>query len=148
MENKYYTPKIEEFFVGFEYEAYNSREWFFREASDGWVKMNWEPRQLSNNQGFFNIDGAIQKEWIRVKYLDTTDIESCGWKQQVSIEGKTRFTLSTGTILKDTKENRWELIYYEESKKLQINQGTHWPRFFGDIKNKSELKKLMQQLGI
>lgn len=147
-QEKYYTPTIEEFYVGFEYEALNSNEWLFQESEFGWKNILWEPRLVSQNMFIENIYLAILKKWIRVKYLDKEDIESLGWKFYASKEEFDSYDLSTGDDLKNTKENQWNLRQSKKSNKLYIHQGTNWVRFFGTIKNKSELKRLMLQLGI
>ena len=60
MKDKYYTPTIEEFHVGFEYE--------FKTNGLGFVKT-----EVSETGGFFQGEK-------RVKYLDREDIESLGFK--------------------------------------------------------------------
>ena len=59
MVNKYYVPHIDEFHIGFEYE--------FKEEGDVWVEKNL--KQISD----------LNKERIRVKYLDVDDIVSLGF---------------------------------------------------------------------
>jgi len=66
MEAKYYTPEIEEFHVGFEYESLNN--------NNEWVKSKYG--------GFlpFHPQTYIDKKEFRVKHLDRQDIEEFGWK--------------------------------------------------------------------
>jgi len=63
---KYYTPKIEELHIGFEYEVkLNSGEWVKRELST-LSELNFE-------------DWSVKQNDVRVKYLDIEDIESLGY---------------------------------------------------------------------
>ncbi len=146
--NKYYTPTIDEFYVGFECELRNSSddnnfEWEqFKIATvdDGLISnslMDWS---------FYDSRNAIEDQSIRVKYLDKEDIESLGWKQsRESNCSEIEFIMDLGNRL-----DNLGLIYDEEDQYLRI----HWfgegdiTRFSGTIKNKSELKKLMKQLDI
>ena len=117
---KYYTPKIEEFHVGFEFE----KEW-----EDGsWSKEILEVDELKD----------IEEEMLpitRVKYLDKEDIESLGFS---IFENKTRY--------KKYKKNNYILGHY--GVKTVIIWDVAGELFDGEIKNKSELKKLLKQLKI
>jgi hypothetical protein len=93
-DNKYYVPTLEEFHPGFEFEAYNSNDWFFAEAETGWKKQEWRPQFIAYQQAQ-NILGAIQNGWIRVKYLDKEDIESLGWKFNERVRKADYFNLNT-----------------------------------------------------
>lgn len=135
MEAKYYTPSIEEFHVGFEYE--------FRSTND-----QTEPWQKSVIDDGTQIDditrqiiGGRKVYELRVKYLDREDIESLGF---VKGDGPwwnrpDGYQLSYGDsmvhthamITKSTTPDG-ELDYY----------------FRGFIRNKSELKRILTQVGI
>ena len=88
MENKYYTPELEEFYVGFEY--YTTTHPVSMEEFSPYVKGEFDHNTFERE---FNIDtdssGEIIKigvpSCIKVKYLDTKDIESLGFKQYFSI---------------------------------------------------------------
>jgi len=127
----YYTPSIEEFHVGFEYEYNNGKSW--------------------QNEIFIRGIGFAPNPKLddcRVKYLDKEDIESLGWlfeKQHAGLE-ELQFSKDLGS----TYDNLG-LDYSLDSGYLRIaynglNGDT--TRFSGTIKNKSELKVLMKQLGI
>jgi len=127
MSEKYYTPTIEEFYVGFEYEVkwYNGKEdvWSKRSITDWYQELENESR---------------------VKYLDKEDIESLGWKH---VGGK----MLNGAMQNYAISDRPYILYYAENNKtyLSIDIGYEGTQIFrGAIKNKSELKKLMKQLGI
>lgn len=96
-ENRYYTPNLEEFHVGFEYEVYDyvwsySVQLFKRdqyvvvsEPTPGkkWIKHTYERNQFIDPDGEYKIidylPDYLEDEKIRVKYLDQQDIEELGW---------------------------------------------------------------------
>ena len=65
-EKKYYTPSIEEFHVGFEYEI----------SYDG---ETYQSKVVDDSDELHRIKTAIESLWVRVKHLDREDIESLGW---------------------------------------------------------------------
>ena len=131
MTEKYYTPDITEFHVGFEFEEFEQEQWV-KATSDGSDIYHIDRYQIKDNK-------------IRVKYLDQSDIESLGWSFEKKHPGleQLQFTKDLGGPLDDLC-----LEYDLESHYLRIS----WygdgdvTRFSGTIKNKSELNKLMQQL--
>lgn len=144
MEDKYYTPTIEEFHVGFEYEYLNVDEGF----DDEWRNTRCQPTDLSSlymhitrfkKKGIFH---ALTSGEIRVKYLDKADIESLGF-------GYTDEFLDSCIFYRET----YRLIFDPENQGVVIDDGedyenTPYQYFSGTIKNKSELKVLLKQLGI
>ncbi len=70
--DKYYAPEIEEFHVGFEYE-------WFKPTYNKWSKEKFE-----NTRELYFIERSLRKDFenkfVRVKYLDREDIESCGFE--------------------------------------------------------------------
>lgn len=136
MSELYYTPSIEEFHVGFEYEYKNH---------DGTVKdlsqIEWKKDIVDSLNKLPYIErGLCIKGNTRVKYLDNQDIEELGWKFDLNITTKTnRYCLN--------KEITVKLLHGKEWNKIRIF--SHDIGIFsGTIKNKSELRKLMQQLNI
>jgi hypothetical protein len=135
--NKYYQPTIEEFHVGFECEA----KVLIEEN-----KCEWRPFIIKQpNYEWMNVhtDGEYKTytvpECVRVKYLDREDIESCGWKY--SDEVTYYYTTDISCIrLSLEGKNNYSIYYLDNTNTNCIFQGT--------IKNKSQLKKLMQQLNI
>ena len=121
--SKYYTPKIEEFHVGFECEYQNI---------DNGLWGTFKHPDLNS----LPLEHEI--EFIRVKYLDREDIESLG------------FTVSNNDpYWYDCKNERFWM--YKESPKdryWNISDEQSDISFRGLIKNKSELKKLLIQLSI
>lgn len=89
---------------------------------------------------------------IRVKYLDKEDIESLGWVFKDKCQWDIPFTYSFSDIgigEVDNVKGGWKLIYskYGWCSIIKDCYG-EVSHFRGVIKNKSELKKLMVQLGI
>ncbi|MGH2666060.1 hypothetical protein [Flavobacterium sp.] len=122
--DKYYTPEIEEFHVGFEYENQHDRHHIF----------NWEDKVFKKSSKLSKIKQKLLENKIRVAYLDKENIESLGWIQRdydtYDIEG---YALELN--------NEYHTYIYQTGP----HNGTV---FKGIIKNKSELKRLMQQLKI
>lgn len=129
--NKYYTPTIEEFHVGFEYEYRNH----FGKNAFKWTK------EIFTNQ----INKDLLKTDIRVKYLDSEDFQELN----VSLVGRTsskyvqeHFTLPG----KSVRGENIDLLYNYVSKWMLIYtpSGNY---FAGYVKNKSELKRILKQIG-
>ena len=146
MENKYYTPTIEEFRVGFEYEY------------KCWVKSIeiWEKETYGNSNNFDHHYLDTVEDWCRdsncrVKYLDKQDIEECGFKQLKNYWSEQLYQSKITTI---NETATWYEIDVEEhriliSSYMSNDDDTGSDILFrGTIKNKSELKVLLKQLGI
>lgn len=142
-DNKYYTPQIEEFYVGFEYEY---KEFTFKKEKSGsyeWSKFILDIDTLQITQGEYNIGnpfGGSNSKDFRVKYLDQEDIESLGFQEI----GQEDFYLK-GEI------DNWniEKLYNKDIFSYwRINNKNNCIIMFLEIKNKSELKVLLKQLNI
>jgi len=123
-ENKYYTPEISEFHVGFEYEEDDNNT------------NNWKKELVYTCNDLDYFDDLIREGNIRVKYLDCQDVLELEWRQN---NNPLSFSLNGFDILL-SKNNTWITIYEDK--------GADEYSFRGNIKNKSELKRLMQQLNI
>jgi len=141
MENKYYTPKLEEFHVGFEYEKHDDRLATYRENNyepTNWHKFKYDLKSIRLSQ----LPTHLFEKTIRVKYLDQSDIESLGWvEQQDEVKyfelSNHRLYWFNSTIISIDK------VFKADNNYVSISQ-----IFRGSCKNISELKKLMQQLNI
>lgn len=148
MESNYYTPTIEEFHVGFECEWRRFEE-------------DWHGGKINSSIELY--DAAIEYEAgenqtyeYRVKYLDKEDIESLGWviDKKLCVEDGILpyFVFNKGShelsffCYKDLNK-RLLRIYKIKKDDLDLESSRHL-RFSGTIKNKSELKVLLKQLGI
>ena len=151
MEDKYYVPSIEEFHIGFEFESYREE--------DGWRESKITYPYL----GFINelsLGVYSIPNFIRVKHLDQSDIESfgfnkmdknnwAGWYDYVleSIWGEygyygkcTLHVPRMGDFYK-VYVHRWDLKEYKIDD--LVDMGESKLVFEGTIKNKSELKNLL-----
>ena len=126
--DKYYTPEISEFFVGFEYETSYLQDY------DTWKKEILEEDDAGYFQSIYSGD-AIPTEF-RVKYLDKEDIESLGWKFNTDLYIKNNLTLQ---VHKDSITIKYYDNFNNDSRTLveQIN-----------IKTKDEFITLLKQLRI
>ena len=154
--NKYYTPEIEEFYVGFEIEVYN-------QDSSKWYPYKCTIQTIQEDT--LSVYGAHGLDWMldgedqehpscrtRVKYLDREDIEEVlGVKQLKGDAIELNFQ-----ILQEDSEDFYEVDYdtdileltVELYKEVSENRYDCYTLFIGKIKNKSEFKKLIKQLGI
>lgn len=138
MENKYYTPDILEFHIGFRYEKNNHKEpqWFKR-TCDGYDMGS--VHTMFNRDVFKDKDGNKRypvEESLRVKYLDKADIEELGWKEDVNEDDSSSYNLGN-----------YKLIYFSSDEVIEITNelgDTHFYR----VKNYNQLKSLMQMLEI
>lgn len=124
MVDKYYTPELEEFHVGFEYEMRVENEWFYRNVIPQWD----------------GLKSMIKENSIRVKYLDREDIESFGFKQDHN-HNDVRFGYNDGSARIEHTPYQNRVQIYQWGREEDTVSGI-------TIKNKSELKKLLKQLDI
>ncbi len=136
MESKYYTPTIEEFHVGFEYEVYKPTE---NTSKRNWEKLTFYHGEVdaTYNQTTMLINYKYYEKDIKVKYLDKEDIESLGFIKDSIYSHK----LNQDYYLEYNSEEPIHLDTID----IKDNQNT---LFSGTIKNKSELIKLLKQLNI
>jgi len=134
MENKYYKPTINEFYVGFEYY---------------WYSNNFYSHELFGKlETLEDLESQILNDNIRVKYLNKEDIKSLGWK--IEKVDKLRYKLDFTEVF---SRNKWILVHYTSESifrnKLIIYNNTYTDCIFkGTIKNKSELIKVLKMIGI
>lgn len=153
--NKYYTPEIEEFYIGFEFEKKEivSKNSFLEED---WVNQKCDIQDLFQVLKDYTEDNIFVKEDYRVKYLDQEDIESLGFNNMKRVtvdwyELEKHFEDGWSSygywnfirLLHDRELNRIKIIAYEYRSDNDENL-----LYQGSCKNKSELKKLMKQLNI
>lgn len=149
MEKKYYTPTIEEFHIGFEYEEkehyYNPNT---KENTFEWIKQTVETYETDPGDVVVSLYGiTTNKGDIRVKSLDRDDIESMGCKWEESNEHSDYYTVpgfnGCHTQLQYDRgfENYRIQILDKEGNRMQIF-------FEGKLKNKSELKTIFRFIGI
>ena len=164
-EEDYYTPEIEEFHVGFEYE--------FQGVDCNWRPTGWEKvtqTQKGNSYGAFGNTWLskfknIESSYFRVKYLDKEDIESLGFVYDHTNKDLVDKFLERGYTDDDTRDRQWVfykgnlcLFYYPKSKELGTftrdpSKSHFMMKYSRDnhmistliVKNKSELKRILKQ---
>jgi len=133
---EYYTPELEEFHKGFEFESN-----YVLFSND----LEWKPiifggnnRLMDDLPWFYSAyeNDAVPTEF-RVKYLDREDIESLGW-----YPGRLQGLNEDSFTLNDNQ------LYWQDNQFIQIYNWNSTIIFEGIIKNKSELRRLMKQLRI
>lgn len=128
---KYYTPSIEEFHIGFEYEWLNE--------NNDWIKEN-SPTEITVK------DFNEQTFGLRVKLLDKEDIESLGWKLKSQTNNKGYGDWCVFKLNKNELSIQFHRVNDNYPNKLTIRN--NYLNVSILIKNKSELIKLIKQLEI
>lgn len=130
IESKYYIPQISEFCVGFIYEAFIPE------------RNCWSVEIFHLNDSHITL---IRQNKHRVKYLDKEDIESLGFVFDPNASENGIMNFEKGTKNKNigiTVVCDQDVVIYKWA------EGKEHILFDGVIKNKSELRRLMQQLSI
>ena len=153
--DKYYTPEIEELYVGLECEHTSHMLAFEVNDTSRIYKEKLNQTDLSNYLIWEIEEGGLEK-FIRVKYLDQEDIESFGFISSNVID----VLKEEAEFIKGFEKDTY-ILYIQEDKKLVIyNQKEYdisnkitgnWTEeilFKGLIKNKSELKFILKCLKI
>jgi len=124
---KYYTPELEEFYPGFEYE--------YLQLVNGVAK--WKKDSFGRVVTSISTLKYLFDNGVRVKHLDHEDIESLGW-----YSGRLQGLNEDSFTLNDNQ------LYWQDNQFIQIYNWNSTIIFEGIIKNKSELRRLMKQLRI
>ena len=113
---KYYTPSLEEFYVGFDYEEYKQKEWSKLISPPKSLGYEWVSKVFNTSTSLSKIKNQItginSMDWmidgidqehpsckIRVKYLDEQDFIDLGFiKSEIDSLGYIYFTKSSYTI--------------------------------------------------
>ena len=128
--DKYYTPEIKEFHIGFEYE--------YEDINESGSTTSWYKTVIKENECYI-IDQHLKYSDdlnLRVKYLSREDIESLGWKFNTDLYIRNNLTLQ---VHKDSITIKYYDNFNNDSRTLveQIN-----------IKTKDEFITLLKQLRI
>lgn len=134
----YYTPELEEFHVGFEFEVKDL-------APEGKGSI-WDQKK-SGQMDLFILSEWIKRKEVRVKSLDKEDVLSLGW------EAIKNYTDVEKNFSIKGNYNQVRMLSLVESRTIGSNVQVHTEDyeekvFSGFIKNKSELNRLMKQLEI
>lgn len=123
---EYYKPNIEEFHIGFEYELFDGIKW---------LEQEYGKFPFTHPQTF------IDNNHCRVRKLSETDFENSGFKF---------LKKGWGDDSKIYRNNRGfgSEIYYRGLGNCTITLHGGYVLFHGDLKNKSELNKILKQVRI
>lgn len=136
---KYYTPAIDHFHIGFEYQWKNTDNFPFSDWMQGVVK---DGKQIDD------IFNSIYD--IRVKHIDRQDIESEGFCFNVNYADYPEY----GFLKEDKSDTQYLLYWNVESSNIRIERivncgtGNDDYLFNGTIRNISEFRRLLKQLNI
>lgn len=151
-EYEYYEPKLEEFYLGFEFE--------YQQINDRYDEIGFDPfwsKTIFDDSWIDILTGENEYNY-RVKYLDKADIEDLGWKLipnddtrlKMPVDLTFGFTSESGHNyrLEFRPKSRWYdapsiIILIDHS---AYNHSLHLQYelyFVGHINNKSEFKKLL-----
>lgn len=141
MEVQYYTPKLEEFHVGFDYEAYIPE------------KEVWSKETFYMNQSHINLVQYVDMQnentlkRVRVKHLDEEDIQSLGWKLQKK-EGCVRYFEQKNRLLWYNLVSKKMIVIVKDPAKSEVYLLNDIHKYVHNItiKNISQFKKLMNQI--
>jgi hypothetical protein len=149
---KYYTPDLEEFHQGFEYERWSNSAY----TPEKYIKEVFE---FVDKDDIWNDDvtnmlacAYNRGDTVRVKYLDKEDIESLGWKRD-SLRAhqltKQIYNKDNWMLMHNKETREVSVIVRDPSKEKNYIQLSKLKGFdYLIINNKSELKKLLKQLNI
>jgi hypothetical protein len=141
--NKYYTPKIEDLFLGYECELIQE---------DG----SWKPVQVNTFQNNISLsDKPILDNLIRTKYLDVEDLnkeifgEDKEIKESLFEHLKRLFTCET-IIYSNKAYYKLKIVYNHSDKMLTLSKSANIIEdkfiyiFQGICLSKNELKKILE----
>ena len=143
-QNKYYTPDISELHIGYECQLFvpkSTDPFVLGGYYDVWVQMSFtKPWRIADVQ-----KGESQ---VRTKYLDQSDIESCGWikdwDEDSNYTGCYKLLIKSDII--GQSEDNWELWHYD--KIVSINNELSNRCFDGFCPSINELRTIMKFLKI
>ena len=154
--NKYYVPEISEFHIGFEYYMP-----ILRETKDGYLESEqllhtWTERCHMPNLFDVNYEngGKITvisvPDCLKVKYLDRGDVESLGFVYDEKNDLYKKEIDYDHCVIHQYYDNNI-LLHLNKNNIVDIHNGGQYEDNHGVtliIKNKSELKKALKQLGL
>lgn len=135
-EKKYYTPTIEEFQPGLDYEMFN-------------FDTNEYLKCIMSFEDFYYpvVINQIRSGHCRVKHLNKEDIESLGWKKVSDTTHSIYINEHTFYISRFSSPEREHEFLIQYGHGERPGMFTHVV-FRGTIKNKSRLCLVMQMVGI
>ena len=152
MENKYFTPDIEDVYIGYEHETYsiglqmiNGRFLPDNERDD---ELKWRPNIIKCGSDILNLEASsypnedepyksfktLWKDYIRVPYLTKEQIEAEGWKHSE----KDCFDYN----------DRWMCSWYPEHNRMEFCDDENENNFAGECKDINTFRKITKLLKI
>lgn len=132
MDNTYYTPSIDEFHVGFEYEQKPfNKEW------EEYTRQFTYPEGIHNYtkiHGTEALEKPLEKECVRVKYLDGKDVRELGFEKSDDNIFYSKNNIEIN--LREDEGFRYPIDIMVSGKTYSMLT----------IKNKSELKRILSQI--
>lgn len=145
MDNKYYTPEIEEFHVGFRYEY----------LLDPYIYQTWSKSRCIIDRVIPNLYVEESPHSIRVKYLDRDDIEELGWEflaifpnQIESYMHETGYTLQRYVCPDGTSSISMFKVLPDKGEGNLFSRRKEDGPYVLKLKNYNELERLMEMVGI
>ena len=136
----YYTPKLSEFYFGFEFEVLNTKdEMYIPTYEEGiWFITKVDLGVLGD---LSNLQKLILEKQIRVSVLSEHDIYELGFELNYEEENNSNkmYFLGKHSLIRNCRN--WCIITVRSDERQEDYTG-----YVGVIKNKSELKHLLQQL--
>jgi hypothetical protein len=137
----YYTPELSEFYLGFEFEVLNTKgKMYIPNYDEGvWVITKVDLGVLGD---LSNLQKLILEKQIRVRVLNEHDIYELGFELKYEEENNPNkmYFLGKHSLIRNN-HNRC-IITVRSDERQEDCTG-----YAGVIKNKSELKRILQQLG-
>lgn len=132
---KYYVPTLEEFHVGFECEMQDISP------------PEWYKDVISDHHSLVLIKKWLEQGDVRVKHLDHDDIMQLEWRVIDGLSDHYEKGTKGGVFL---MINDWKnrQVVIESVHIFDSGYRTSPTIFRGNLRNKSELKTLMRQLGL
>ncbi len=156
-ENKYFTPEITDFYLGYQYE-YQPWDWKNKKYLDKWVNGVYrKEKSLHKIEEKYIVTGHL-----RTKYLSKEDIEAEGWKFEEVIPGTfgiQKFSIKNNKI-KGADFKTWFTLKFDGNYKFKYLQiynefrgGFNYTEstdciFKGECKSVNEFRKIVKWLRI
>ena len=172
MRSAFYTPTLEEFHVGFEYEEYQQKEWNKLISPPKSLGYEWIKKIFNSSTSLgkikHNVEGINYMDWmidgvdeghptckIRVKYLGRKDFEDLNFTREFATMSD---ILKTGCEVYKNEALNVQIAHYKELNKISIctidfsknKTKSSWDENQINliaIKNKSELQYILIRLG-
>lgn len=130
---KYYTPALEEFYIGFEYQSCEEP------LTDTWETYTIDDGRELQDVIKYDLGDYGER---RVKYLDQKDIESLGFEFCFKGKNYIKFSMKEDSYIKHN-------FYLGDERNITItDHNKDNPEnniiFYGKIKNKSELQRILK----